>query len=178
MTQFELNSAPSTFQCVIKIVFSGLNLITCLFYLDDVIIHSKDVNQNFWPLGGSFISISTAQSVRVKISKYTFAAPNVSCLCGHVISAEGISPDSTKVEAVQDLLSPKSVKDVKSFHWLAGYFRGFVSDLRSSSAYWPNQTRQTVSLDRRVPAGLSDVEKSYQFGTVLKYPRFDRGFIV
>ena len=39
---FGFNSAPSTFQRMIEIVSSGLNLITCNCYLDDVIIHSKD----------------------------------------------------------------------------------------------------------------------------------------
>ena len=37
-----LDSAPSSFQRMTEIVLSGLNLITCFCYLDDVIIHSKD----------------------------------------------------------------------------------------------------------------------------------------
>lgn len=43
---FGLNGASSTFQCMIEIVLSGLNLVTCLCYLDDVIIHPKDFDQH------------------------------------------------------------------------------------------------------------------------------------
>ena len=103
---FGLNSAPSTFQRMIEIVLSGLNLITCLCYLDDVDQHCERLAE--------VLSRFRQHNLRVKISKCTFAAPKVSYL-GHVISAEGISPDPTKVEAVQNLSSPKSVKDVRSF---------------------------------------------------------------
>ena len=110
---FGLNSAPSTFPRMIEIVLSGLNLITCLCYLDDVIIHSKDLNQHCERLA-EVLSRFRQHNLSVKISKCTFEAPNVFYL-GHVISAEGISLDPTKVEAVQNLLSPKSVKDVRVF---------------------------------------------------------------
>ena len=43
---FGLNSAPATFQRMIELVLSGLNLDTCLCYLDDVIIHSKDLDSH------------------------------------------------------------------------------------------------------------------------------------
>ena len=95
---FGLNLAPSTFQRMTEIVLSGLNLITCLCYLDDVIIHSKDLNQHCERLV-KVLSQFRQHNLRVKISKCTFAAPKVSYL-GHVISGEGISPDPTKVEAV------------------------------------------------------------------------------
>jgi hypothetical protein len=45
---------------------------------------------------------------------------------GHVISAEGIAVDSSKVQEVLDWKSPRSVKQIGSFLRLAGYYRRFI----------------------------------------------------
>jgi len=175
---FGLNSAPSTFQRMIEIVLSGLNLFTCLCYLDDVIIHSKDLNQHCERLA-EVLARFRQHNLRVKISKCTFAAPKVSYL-GHVISAEGIFPDPTKVEAVQNLLSPKSVKDVMSFLGLAGYYRRFVRGFATVAAPLTDLTKH----DRRFD-WTTECEQAFQTlktlissAPVLKYPRFDREFII
>ena len=176
---FGLNSAPSTFPRMVEIVLSGLNLITCLCYLDDVIIiHSKDLNQHCERLA-EVLSRFRQHNLSVKISKYTFAAPKVSYL-GHVISAEGISPDPTKVEALQNLSSPKSVKDVRSFLGLAGYYRRFVRGFATVAAPLTDLTKQ----DRRFD-WTTECEQAFQTlktlissAPVLKYPRFDRECIV
>jgi len=45
---------------------------------------------------------------------------------GHVISAQGIVMDPTKVEAVVKWESPKSATEIRSFVGLAGYYRRFI----------------------------------------------------
>ena len=144
---FGLNLAPSTFQRMTEIVLSGLNLITCLCYLDDVtiIIHSKDLNQHCERLV-EVLSRFRQHNLRVKISKCTFVAPKVSYL-GHVISGEGISPDPTKVEVVQNLSSPKSVKNIRSFLGLAGYYRRFVRAFATVAAPLTDLTKQDRRFD-------------------------------
>ena len=44
---------------------------------------------------------------------------------GHVISTKGIAVDPAKVEAVVKWESPKSATEIRSFVWLAGYYRRF-----------------------------------------------------
>ena len=128
---------------LIEIVLSGLNLITCLCYLDDVIIHSKDLNQHCkrW---AEVLSRFRQHNLCVKIFKCTFAAPKVSYL-GHVISCGRVSPDPTKVEAVQNLSSPISFKDVRSFIGAAGYYRRFVPGFASVAVPLTDLTRQDFS---------------------------------
>jgi hypothetical protein len=47
---------------------------------------------------------------------------------GHVISEQGVSTNSAKIEAIQKWLIPKNVKDVRGFLGLAGYYRKFVKN--------------------------------------------------
>jgi hypothetical protein len=45
---------------------------------------------------------------------------------GHVISAEGIAVDPSKIQEVLDLKSPRSMTQICSFLGLAGYYWRFI----------------------------------------------------
>jgi hypothetical protein len=47
---------------------------------------------------------------------------------GHTISSEGISVDPTKVQEVMDWKPPTSIRQIRSFLGLAGYYRRFIPD--------------------------------------------------
>ena len=53
---------------------------------------------------------------------------------GHVVSKEGISVDSKKLEAVQNWPKLTSVTKICSFLWLARYYRRFVKDFSKIAA--------------------------------------------
>ena len=62
-----------------------------------------------------------------KFSKCEFWLKEVRFL-GHVISGEGIAVDPTKVQSVTEWLAPTSVREIRSFLGLAGYYRRFIEN--------------------------------------------------
>ena len=66
---------------------------------------------------------------------------------GHVISAEGVSVDPQKIEAVVNWKPPKNVSEVRSFFGLAGYYRKFVERFSRIAAPLAKLTRKDVKYD-------------------------------
>ena len=53
---------------------------------------------------------------------------------GHVVYNKGVEPDKAKVEVIEKLLPPTSVKDVKSFLKYVGFCRWFIKDFSKIAA--------------------------------------------
>nr|GEX68756.1 retrotransposon protein, putative, Ty3-gypsy subclass [Tanacetum cinerariifolium] len=65
------------------------------------------------------------EKLYAKFSKCEFLLSSVAFL-GHIVSAEGITMDPVKVEAITKWPRPTSVIEIRSFLGLAGYYRRFV----------------------------------------------------
>jgi len=71
------------------------------------------------------LQVLKEKKLYAKLSKCEFWLKEVSFL-GHVISGSGVAVDPSKVEAVSQWETPKSVTEIRSLLGLAGYYRRFI----------------------------------------------------
>src|SRR6185436_11965882 len=101
---FGLINAPATFQRVMDRVFHEVVWKFVLVYIDDIIIYSKTREEHEEHLKIVFTLLRNA-GLRINAKKYDFFKTKLIFL-GHIITIEGIAPDSSKVEKVRYYLAP------------------------------------------------------------------------
>ena len=95
-------------------------------FIDDILIYSKNEEEHARHLHIILQRLREHQ-LYAKFSKCDFWLKEVPFL-GHVISAEGISIDPSKVQDALDWKAPTSVPEIRSFLGLAGYYRRFIPE--------------------------------------------------
>lgn len=149
-----------------------------LVFLDDVLIYSTTLDDHLLHIE-AVLQLLEKDDRKVKPSKCTFAQRSIAYL-GHVISEQGISTDPSKIAAIQSWPSPASVKDLRSFLGLSGYYMKFVKHYGLISKPLTNLLRKNT-----VFVWSADAETSFQTlkqalitAPVLVLPDFTKQFCV
>ena len=123
---FGLCNAPDTFQQCMMAIFSDMVEKTIKIFMDD-----------FSVLGDSFDNcLENLRSVLVRCEETNLVLNWEKChfmvqegiVLGHRISARGIEVDRVKIEAIEKLPPPSSVKGIRSFLGHVGFYRRFIKD--------------------------------------------------
>lgn len=93
-------------------------------FFDDILIYSTILEDHIVHLQ-QVLSLLEKDGWLLKLSKCSFAKQEISYL-GHVISANGVATDPSKIQAIQTWPTPQDIKQLRSFLGLAGYYRKFV----------------------------------------------------
>ena len=103
-----------------------------LVFFYDILIYSRSWSEHLQHIRTIFDTLR-AHHLKVKCSKCAFATSSVAYL-GHVISADGVAMDGVKVAAVTAWPQPRSMRSLRGFLWLAGYYRRFIKDFGNLAA--------------------------------------------
>jgi len=123
---YGVTGGPATFQHVMNTVLAPLLRKCVVVFIDDILIYSKTWEDHIQHIREVFLLLQHHQ-FKVKLSKCSFAQQEVHYL-GHVISGAGVATDPSKVRDILNWPTPQSVKDVRAFLGLAGYYRKFVKN--------------------------------------------------
>ena len=122
---FGLTNAPTTFMCLMNSVFSKYMDKFVLVFLDDIIIYSKNEEENQEHLRMEWKSLRE-NKLYGNLSKCDFYKDKTHYLGHNIISDEGISVDLDNIEPIMNWETPRNVIDVRSFMGITRYFRKFM----------------------------------------------------
>ena len=123
---FGLTNAPSTFQALMNEVFQLYLCKFILVFFDDILVYSHSWTDHLAHLRLVFDILATYQ-LFPKRSKCCIAQRQVSYL-GHIILGEGVAVDKSKIAAMIDWPKLTTVKGLRGFLGLTGYYRKFVQN--------------------------------------------------
>lgn len=95
-----------------------------LVFFDDIRVYNKTLKDHAHHLATILQSLKS-NMLCIKRSKCTFASRRVEYL-DHFISDEGVATDPRKIEAVKYWPTPKTIKKLRGFLGLTGYYMRFV----------------------------------------------------
>ena len=177
---FGLRSSPRVFfQHIIKVI-EQVNDPDILFYIDDIIISSTTRERHERSIKRLF-DVLKEHRLKVNIEKSCWFTKKVKFL-GHEVSTSGIRPDSGKIELMDKIKRPSSVKQVRSFLGLANFFRNFIPELSRISEPLTELTRGNIPKkfiwSEEAEVGFLEIKKRLKSNLKLKYPDFKKEFFL
>jgi hypothetical protein len=123
---FGLTNALTYFMYLMNSVFMPELDKFVVVFIDDILVYSKNEAEHTKHLHTVLQRLRDHQ-LYAKLSKCEFWLKEIKFL-GHTISQDGISVDPEKVQEVMDWKPPTTIRQIRSFLGLAGYYRRFIQD--------------------------------------------------
>ena len=144
--QFGLKNAPSDFCRIMQRVLGDLPFVQV--YIDDVIVHSKNLREHLDNIKQVIERLSEA-SLKINIEKCTWFRTELKIL-GHIIGNNEVKMDMEKIKVIKEYKRPTKVLHIQQFLGLCGYYRKFVKDFAKIAAPLSStQKRNEMDLGRR-----------------------------
>ena len=121
---FGLTNAPAHFMALMNDIFQEYLDKFVLVYLDDILIYSETMEQHLEHVGAVLDKLRRFK-LYGKLNKCEFAKKEVEYL-GHIITADGVSMEDSKIKAIEKWPVPKKKVDVQSFLGMVNYYRRFI----------------------------------------------------
>ena len=154
-----LSNSPCFFQTVVERILMGLknnkSVGNCVAFLDDILSGSPTFDGMVINLRAVFERILKSKML-LKPAKCEFFKQRLRFL-GVVLDKNGISPCPQKVDSISKMSPPTSVKGIRTFLGMAGFFRRFIKDFSMIAEPLTRLTKK----DARFKWG-SDEQKAWQ----------------
>ena len=121
-----IKNAPATFQRLMDIVLKGMHGTEVFVYLDDIVIHSETLEENVTKARRLFNRLREAH-LKLQPDKCEFLRTDVAYL-GHIIGRDGVKPNPAKIAAIRKFPKSRTVRAIRQFLGLSGYYRRFIKD--------------------------------------------------
>jgi hypothetical protein len=174
---FGLTNAPSTFQSLMNEIFRPYLRKFILVFFDDILVYSANINDHLINLKTT-LDVLRAHQLFAKKSKCRFGCSEIEYL-GHLISAEGVKADGKKLSAMVEWPKPKSLKALRGFLGLTGYYRKFIRGYGSIVAPLTDLLKKNAfAWNEGAEAAFEELKAAVTNPPVLMLPNFNLPFVV
>ncbi len=121
---FGMRNAPASFQNAMHSLFREWHDKFLVLFIDDLLIYSNTLEEHREHVRAVLLRLRENQFY-AKGVKCSFCQSQVTFL-GHVVSADGITVEPSKVEAITRWPQPRTAKELRGFLGLANFYRRLV----------------------------------------------------
>jgi hypothetical protein len=173
---FGLCNAPATFQRCMLSIFSDMVEKFLEVFMDDFSIHGSTFDDCLHHLD-LVLTRCEEKNLVLNWEKCHFMVRK-GIVLGHVISSEGIEVDKAKIDLIENLPPPRTIKEIRSFLGHVGFYRRFIKDFSKKSRPLTNL------LAKDVPFMFSDeclhafevLKKELTSAPIIQPPHWDQPF--
>ena len=140
--------------------------------IDDLLIFSVTLQEHLDHLR-QVIHRLREVGLKVNLGKCQFIRSEVEYL-GHVITPEGLRPNSKLVEAVRDYSPPKNAQELRRFLGLTLYYRRFVNHFAKVAEPLHRLTCKNAAFEwsQECQVAFDELKRRLVTSPVLAYPNF------
>lgn len=175
---FGLNISPNSFARMMKIAFSGVSTDQCFLYMDDIIVIGQNEKNHLTNLEKTF-SVCRKHNLKINPEKAQFFRGEVTYL-GHKCTSQGILPDSTKINSVQNYPKPIDKDSTRRFVAFANFYRKFIRNFAETTRPLNFLTKHKTIFKwtQECDDAFEKIKHCLLHPPILTYPDFSKQFIL
>lgn len=147
-------------------------------YIDDLLVVSSDMDTHFDRLRQVAASLRKA-NLTINVEKSKFLLKSITYL-GHTVGGGCIKADPDRVRAIAEYPTPNTIRQVRRFMGIAGWYRRFISNFSAISAPITDLLGKTGKLIWTPEAQIAfeELKAKLTSAPVLTHPDFERPFVI
>lgn len=174
---FGLSNALSTFMRFIHQVLRSFMGKFVVIYFDDILVYSPTWSLHFDHLRAIFKKLRS-EKLFLSRNKCSFYSTSVTFF-EFIVSTEGIHADPSKIDAILEWPTPRTLHDVRSFHGLVSFYCRFIRNCITLAAPIPECLKgKDFKCSEEAETSFQLIKQKMTKAPVLALPDFEKVFEV